>query len=93
MDTVEQKAVNNINIYDRQKAEFTGIYDVVGFSDTTIVVTCKSGNISIDGNNMKIDSFDSASGKLTVTGDINGLFYYGGVKKEKKNKLRRTFGQ
>lgn len=93
MDTNGQNSVNNICIFDRKKAELSGIYEVIGFTDTAIVVTCKSGNVSIDGSSMKIDSFDSSSGKLTVIGDINGLFYYEGVEKEKKKKLRRIFGQ
>ncbi len=92
MDTDVKNTINNISIFDRQKAELTGIYDVVGFSDTTVVATCKSGNISIDGSGMKIESFDSSTGKLCVTGSINGLFYYGGVEKEKRNKLRKVFG-
>lgn len=92
MNSYDIDAVNNISIFNRSRAELTGIYDVVGFTDTAIVVTCKSGNISIDGAGLKIESFDGALGVLSVSGNINGLFYYGGVEKEKKNKLKRLFG-
>lgn len=92
MNAYDNDTVNNINIFNREKAELTGIHDVIGFTDTTVVVTCKSGNISIDGKNLKIENFDSSRGNLVVSGYINGLFYYGGVEKEKKNKLRKIFG-
>lgn len=91
MNNNENVKVNNICIYDRKKAELTGISDVVGFTDTTVVATCKSGNISIEGSDLKIESFDSGTGNLSVSGTVNGLFYYGGTETQKK-KQRKFFG-
>lgn len=85
-----QKTVNetnNIYIYDRGKAELTGIYDVLSFTDANITVTCKTGCISIEGKSLKIDSFDSATGELIVTGTLDGFFYFG--KKEKSEKIEK----
>ncbi len=89
MTNYESESSNDICIYDRQKVQLSGIYDVAGFTDTTVIATCKSGNISIDGAELRIDSFDSASGKLVVIGTVNGVFYYGGEKKSKTKKLFR----
>ncbi len=92
MINYENDGTNNVFIYDRKRVELSGIYDVVGFTDTTVIATCKSGNVSVDGSELKIDSFDSSSGKLSVHGNVNGVFYYGGVEKEKKNKKKKLFG-
>ncbi len=82
---------NDIFLYDRSKAEISGIYDVIEFSSENITVSCKSGNISIDGNSLKIESFDSQSGRLSISGNVDGILYFGDAPAEKKSR-RRFFG-
>ena len=91
MNSYENDQVNNVCIYDRTRAELTGISDVVGFTDSSVAATCKSGNISVEGKSLKIETFDSATGKLIISGTVNGLFYYGGAATDEKKK-RRLFG-
>lgn len=93
MNTDESKIndINNIFIYDREKAKLSGISDVEGFTDTNIVVTCKYGSISIEGEGLKIDSFDSATGDLCISGTVDGMFYFGNSAKSKKSKKSRLF--
>ena len=91
MNAYDNEQVNNICIYDRARAELTGISDVAGFTDTSVIATCKSGNISVEGKGLKIEAFDSTTGKLIISGTVNGLFYYGGASSDEKKK-RRLFG-
>lgn len=84
--------INNIYIYDRNKAELTGIHDVLSFTDVNITVTCKYGCISIEGKDLKIDSFNSATGDLIINGTVDGFFYFGKSEKEKKGRLSKLFG-
>lgn len=78
----------DVLIYDRKRAELTGIDDVLSFSDINVTLNSKYGNISIDGKSLKIISFDSSSGKLSITGDVEGVFYYGEPSEEKRSRRR-----
>lgn len=89
-NNINENEINNIFIYDKERAKLTGIQDVESFTDTSIIVTCRHGSISIEGDALKIESFDSTVGDLSMTGNIEGLFYFG-KNKDKKNK-KRIFG-
>ena len=80
---------HDVMIYGRAKTEMTGISDVVSFSDESITLNMVDGDMTVEGEGLKIDSFDSKSGRLTVNGKINALIYYGDA--ERKGK-RRLFG-
>ncbi|MBR6918670.1 MAG: YabP/YqfC family sporulation protein [Clostridia bacterium] len=76
----------DICIYDRKRAELTGICDVVEFSEDLLILSCADGNISIEGSSMKIERFDCDSGKLSVTGTIDGFQFYNDAPSGKKSK-------
>lgn len=88
MDT---NGISNHDVYisGRSRAEISGISDVISFSDTAVTLTCPDGDLYIEGNSMKIDSFDSKSGKIVVRGVIDGVVYL--ADGERKGK-RRLFG-
>lgn len=67
-------------LYDRKKAELSGITEVESFHDSGIILASSLGEISIEGEELKIDSFSVESGKISISGHINGLFYYEKVK-------------
>ena len=81
---------NNIFIYDRNRAELSGIDEVLEFSERSVVLCCKTGNISIEGNMLRICSFDSASGSLLISGTIDSVFYFGDADESKRSKRRRS---
>ena len=91
MDSNSVGKDNDVFIYDRSRADLTGISDVLEFSDNNITVTCKSGNISIDGSALKIESFDSESCRLSLIGKIDSVIYFGESQETKKSR-RRIFG-
>ena len=64
---------NDISICGRMRTEITGVEDVIGFSDSNVTLSCKSSSLSIDGEGLKIESFDSSSGRLSVTGRVDSL--------------------
>lgn len=86
MDVSERP--NNIVLKDRREAVLTGIFDVVSFTDGEISMTCRTGGLTLVGEELKIDRFDSDSGELSVVGNIGGVFYLDGArgKKGKKNR-------
>ena len=85
-DDVTDMSPSDFFLYDTKKAELTGISDVISFTDSEIVAECKWGVLSVNGEELKIENFDSARGNLSLCGNINGIFYFGKMSKDKKKK-------
>ena len=71
---------HNVCIYDRKKAEMTGISEVESFHDAGITLLSGFGTISVEGEELKIDSFSVETGKICISGNITGLYYYENAK-------------
>ena len=82
---------NEIFIYDRSRADLTGISEVFEFSDRSITAACSSGSISIDGSSLRIESFDSVSCRLSLTGNIDSVIFLDDLPDNKKSR-RKLFG-
>ena len=65
----------NILLYDRKRFEATGIKDVIAFSDESVEMALEEGCLAVDGNELKIESFSSESGKINVTGNVSGISF------------------
>lgn len=66
---------HKVFLSERERAEISGIEYVESYDPTGIVCLSSLGILSIEGENLKIDSFSVDSGKLTVSGTVDGLFY------------------
>ena len=69
-------AEHHICIYNRKTADLSGITEVENFCETEINLRSPNGDITVEGENLKIESFSVESGKLCIAGDISGVFYY-----------------
>lgn len=76
----------SIMLRDRARMELTGICDVESFSDTSVIALSSLGNISIDGESLKIESFSADTGKLVINGKFDAVCYFG-----RRVKRRRLF--
>ncbi|MBR0302373.1 MAG: YabP/YqfC family sporulation protein [Clostridia bacterium] len=63
-------------LYDRKRAELDGVTDVSSLSDASITADCKWGAIEISGRGLKILSFSTDTGKLTICGTVDSVVYY-----------------
>ena len=82
---------HDVIITSRKKIQMTGINDVTSFDDGQVMAQNTDSDISIEGENLKIEKFDSQSGVLTVNGKINGLYYYGTSPSKKKKSIKGIF--
>ena len=72
---------HNIVIENRKKAVIDGVKDVIEFSSETIDVITSMGNLSIRGNDLKINGFNAVSGELDISGLIVAFIYTTDTKK------------
>lgn len=66
--------------------ELTGITDVESFSDSSVIAVSTLGDISVDGEQLKVESFSADSGKLIINGKFDGVCYFG-----RQSRKRRLF--
>ena len=77
----------NVFMYSRSHVELDGISDVESFTDTCVIAVSSLGSISIDGEELKIESFSTDTGKLVVNGKLDGFCYFG-----REASRKRLFG-
>ena len=79
----------NVYMYNRKRLEMTGIDDVESFNESEIVVRYAEGAISLEGEEMKVELFSSETKRLTVTGTISCIEYFGSSAKQKGKSFRK----
>lgn len=89
-DATEEKK-HNLFIRSRQRMELTGVSDVSNFDEEEIIVQIGGISMSIEGENLRIEKFNSESGELNLVGMINGLFYYSKKPEKKKKSITNLF--
>lgn len=87
----DENIKHDVLIKSRKRMEMTGISDVSSFDEAEIVVQTGNSGVSIEGENLKIEKFNSENGELILNGSINGLFYYSKKPIKKKKGLTDIF--
>ncbi|MBQ7226558.1 MAG: hypothetical protein IJX02_08190 [Clostridia bacterium] len=82
---------HDVLIKSRKRMEMTGVSDVSSFDDAEIVVQAGDSGVSIEGENLKIEKFNSENGELVLNGSINGMFYYAKKGEKKKKSIKEFF--
>ena len=77
---------HSISLTGRVRMELTGVSDVESFTENSVIALSSMGNISIDGEELKIESFSTETGRLTVVGKNDAICYFG-----RQSKKRRLF--
>lgn len=84
-----------LRLDDRSSLYLTGVVDVCGFDETSILIRLDGYLLSVDGEGLRILGLNVEGGEMTVTGTINGLNYVrdgkGTKNGEKKSLLSGLF--
>lgn len=64
-----------LRIENRKTVEIDGVISVLGLTDEYLDISTVMGDISIEGNNLKIEELCKENGKIIVIGEINGIMY------------------
>jgi len=91
MNDIGGEVKHNVFLKSRQRMEMTGISDVTSFDEEEIVVQTGDSGVSIEGENLKIEKFNSENGELILNGSINGLFYYSKKPEKRKKSIINMF--
>jgi len=80
--------VQHITITDKCSVEIDSVASVRSFDENGVVVDSSKGLISVEGRDLRIESFEKSSSKILITGIITGVFY---LEKREKRKGRVPF--
>lgn len=58
-----------------KKVNMSGVKEVKGFDEETVLLDTEEGLLTIKGENLLINDFSAASGELSMAGDIYALAY------------------
>ena len=65
-----QQRPHSLTLEGREKMSITGVDDVSGFDENTIVLTTSQGDLNIHGQGLHIDRIDLDAGELELRGKI-----------------------
>ena len=60
---------------DRKNLVLTGVREVIGFDEKAVEIITVLGGLSIRGENIKIQSFNTESGDMEITGRFAAMMY------------------
>ena len=83
---------HSVSMLDRKKLELTGVTEVLSFDDISVVLKTVCGELTIDGEGLRISTLDTAHGTLDISGNIQAFSYFDKKKEGKKGVLGKIFG-
>ena len=82
----EYKDKNFQTIIDnRETLRLNGVINIEGFGEEYLILNTSLGELTIEGENLKIESLIKESGEILIVGKFNGMFY------KEKNFEKRLF--
>lgn len=78
-----------ITVKDRSRIIINGVTNVAGFDQGMVTLDISDATISVEGEQMKIESLSRDGGVIEIVGKIDGVFY---SKQKPIGRWKRLFG-
>ena len=85
---MEEKQI--LVVSEWKNVTLNSVKEILGCDENTVVLNTPRGRITIEGNDLKIESLEKQNGNLFVKGDILGV-YYSDIDLNKKGFISRLF--
>ena len=83
---------NDILIRSRKHIDITGVKEVLSFDDREVVTVTSEGEMTVEGEDLKVGILDTDKGVVSVDGKISAVIYYDTPPKEKRKLFGRSGG-
>lgn len=70
-----QKREHSMSLTNREKLKLSGVEDVRGFDEETVILTTAMGELTVHGSGLHVERIDLEAGELSVSGRICELAY------------------
>lgn len=71
----KQLGHHSLTLEDRRKLDLSGVDDVLGFDESSVLLRTSAGMLTVEGEQLHIQHMSVDSGELSIEGKINGLIY------------------
>ena len=89
MSDITTNREHSIIINNRKSITVSGVLEVLSFDEQIITVTTDLGELTIKGDNLKVNMFANETGDLSLEGEFCALAY---TSSNKKSLSKRLFG-
>lgn len=69
------KMKHNLILENRKVLTVSGVSDVSGFDEQSVILVTEMGELAVKGNKLHINKFSLETGELNLDGDIYSLTY------------------
>lgn len=69
------RVIQNVIIEGRKRLNISGVKQVISFDDETVLLDTALGKMTVKGEGVKIESFNTSSGDLAATGTVHAVVY------------------
>ena len=87
----QDKQEHEIFVRQREELNVKGVKDIDSFDESGAVLQTVEGELSVEGNDLKIGILDTDRGIVTITGKINGVYYSGDQTDTRRSLWSRLF--
>ena len=84
--------VHEITVEGRERMAVSGVTEVISFDDSCAVLKTVDGELTVEGSGIRIGELDSSSGKVSLSGRIDALFYSAETPERRRGLFGRMFG-
>ena len=91
MNGQTDKQSHEIYLKHRREMGINGVKDVDSFDEGMTVLQTLDGELTVEGEGLKIGTLDTDRGVVTVSGKINAIYYSNGDGGEKRGLVSRLF--
>lgn len=85
MSEIKGEKVHSFTVSDRAAMDIFGVREVVSFDEANVMLMTEGGEMSIDGEGMRVGVLDIDSGKVSLSGKINSIYYFDDVRESKSH--------
>ncbi len=72
----ERRKGHAFAVRDRMAMEITGVTEVISFDEKLILLSTEKGDLSVEGEDLRVGTLDVERGDVRLAGKINGVNYY-----------------
>lgn len=78
---------SNLMLENRKKLILSGVAEVISFDEQKIDLTTNLGNLTIKGEELKMNKLDVQNGDVIIVGSISSMIYNGKVSKKSNESI------
>ena len=91
MEQQKEKCQQTLQLTMRKHLEVNGLIDVIRFDELAVVLQSVCGELTIEGNGLKMSVLDTDKGIVSLDGQVDSIYYSEDTGDGKKRLFGRIF--